>query len=375
MNLNQDLNLITDKVTFTNPLYLSSGRILEPFQIIYETYGFLNENKSNAILILHALTGSHHAAGLYDNDKKAGWWDKMIGKNKAIDTEKYYVICASTIGTPYGSTSPISPIYRSFGNDDHYRLNFPVITIQDMSRSIYFLINHLKITKLHAVIGGSMGGMKALSLCVLYPKLSHMYIPISTSFETNPMVILINKVMSECIMNDSEFKNGNYKIENEDEFKFKGLQIARMIGFSQYISLHTMKSKFGRKYVNTDGFYEISGRFEIERYLEYNSFNFCNYFDPLCYLYLIKALSLYDLSLGFNTLHDALNNIKSKIHLLAFSGDNMFPVSETKFLREILVSLNKEVSLNIVDSDYGHDSFLVEFDKFSDYIHYLINEE
>ncbi|RDU71056.1 homoserine O-acetyltransferase [Helicobacter aurati] len=362
----------THTKVFTSPLYLTSGRILEPYQIIYETYGKLNNDKSNAILVTHALTGSHHCAGKYQNEAKAGWWDNMVGNKKFIDTEKYFVICANVIGSCYGSTSPISPIYGSFGNNDFYRLKFPVITIQDMVKAIKILLNSMGILRLHAVIGGSMGGMQALSFAILYPKSAAMFIPIAASYISNPQIIMINKIMREIIMLDSDFQQGNYAITTSPLPRFKGLQIARMLGFSQYLSLSTLQKKFSRHYVATDGYFELFGRFEVERYLDYNGANFSVYFDPLCYLYLIRALSMYDASLGFASLDHALNEIKSPLHLVAFSGDNMFPVSEMQHIKQRMDSLGLICSLEIIQSDYGHDSFLVEVTKYGDYIKQLL---
>ncbi|STQ85924.1 homoserine O-acetyltransferase [Helicobacter muridarum] len=374
MNNEKDHSLIMQTHTkiFTSPLYLTSGRILEPYQIIYETYGKLNSDNSNAILITHALTGSHHCAGKYQNEAKAGWWDSMVGNNKYIDTNKYFVICANVIGSCYGSTSPISPTYGSFGDNDFYRLKFPVITIQDMVKANKILLNSLGITRLHAVIGGSMGGMQALSFAILYPKSANMFISISASYISNPQIILINKVMREIIMLDSDFKGGNYEISSTSLPRFKGLQVARMLGFSQYLSLSTLHNKFSRRYVPTDGYFELFGRFEVEKYLDYNGANFSTYFDPLCYLYLIRALSMYDASLGFTGLEHALSEIQSPLHLIAFNGDNMFPISEMEHIKEQMDTLGLACSLEIIQSDYGHDSFLVEVNKYGDYIRELL---
>ncbi|RDU67700.1 homoserine O-acetyltransferase [Helicobacter didelphidarum] len=358
---------------FTNPLYLTSGRILEPYQIIYETYGTLNDDKSNAILITHALTGSHHCAGRYEHEKKVGWWDNMVGDHKPIDTTKYFVICANVIGSCYGSTSPISPIYGSFGDNGYYRFKFPVITIQDMVKAIRILLNSLEISCLYAVIGGSMGGMQALSFAILYPKSARAFIPIAMSYSSNPQVIMINKVMREIVMLDSDFKGGNYAINSGELPAFKGLQIARMLGFSQYISLATMQKKFARNYVGTDGAFDLLGRFEIERYLDYNGANFTKYFDPLCYLYLIRALSMYDATLGFDNLENALKKIKSPLHLIGFSGDNMFPINEMLEIKKCMDMLNIPCTFYEVQSDYGHDSFLVEVEKYGEYVKDLID--
>lgn len=368
-----NLNLQTHIKTFTSPLYLTSGRILEPYSIIYETYGSLNENKDNAILVMHALTGSHHAAGQYPHEKKRGWWDAMIGAGKPLDTSKYFVICANVIGSCYGSTSPISPIYGSFGDNDYYRFKFPVITIQDMVKAIKILLNSLGILHLRAVIGGSMGGMQTLSFAILYPKSADMFIPISMSYASNPQIIMINKIMREIIMLDSNFKNGGYDINTGVLPEFKGLQVARMLGFYQYISLETMQKKFARNYVANDGEFDILGRYEIERYLDYNGANFTKYFDPLCYLYLIRALSMYDASLGFESLESALSQISAPLHLITFSGDNMFPIAEMKELKMRLDSMGKACSYTEIISDYGHDSFLVEVEKYGDVVRDIVD--
>lgn len=373
-NTYKHLNMQTKKITFTNPLYLTSGRILEPYEIIYETYGNLNEKKSNVILIMHALTGSHHCAGQYENEKKAGWWDNMIGSNKPIDTDKYFVICSNVIGSCYGSTSPISPIYGSFGDNDYYRFRFPLITIQDMVKAIKILLNTLGIMRVHAVIGGSMGGMQTLSFAVLYPKSANMFIPIATSYASNPQIIAINKVMREIIMLDSNFKNGMYEIGMQEPV-FKGLQIARMLGFTQYLSLQTMQNKFSRNYVATDGEFDIFGRYEIERYLDYNGANFTKYFDPLCYLYLIRALSMYDIAFGFSSLDEALQQIQAPLHLIGFSGDNMFPIQEMAYIKERMDNLALTCSFKEIESSYGHDSFLVEAEKYGKYIQELLESK
>ena len=363
----------TQYVTFKDEFFLESGRILSPVTIAYETYGTLNDNKDNVILVCHALTGSAHAAGLSTpEENSAGWWDAMIGPGKTIDTDKYFVICSSVIGSPYGSTSPISPIYGAFGNNDYYRFKFPLITIQDMVKAIKILLNALGIMRLHAIIGGSMGGMQTLSFAILYPKSAKMYIPIAMSYASNPQIIAINKIMSEIIRLDSAFKNGKYEI-TANNFQFKGLEIARMLGFMQYLSLDTMQRKFGRNYVSNESLFDMSGRFEIERYLDYNGANFTKSFDPLCYLYLIRALSVYDAAFGFDNLKSALSMIQSPLHLIGFLGDNMFPINEMQYIKKCMDTLNKICTFKAVDSNYGHDAFLVEIEKYGDYVQFLLD--
>ncbi|PAF50983.1 homoserine O-acetyltransferase [Helicobacter sp. 13S00401-1] len=359
MPTSTQLNLTTKKAHFQNPLYLDSGRIIDPYDLVYETYGTLNKDKSNAILVMHALTGSHHAAGIYEGDRKKGWWDLMIGSGKSIDTDRFFVICVNVIGSCYGSTGPASLM---FDNTNFYRFKFPVVTIQDMIKAINILIASLQIKTFHAVIGGSMGGMQTLSYAVEYPRAAKLFIPISCTYKTSPMVIAVNKVMKEAILLDPEFKNGLYSMRDKPEFK--GLQIARMLGFTQYLTCNTMETKFGRNYVSNEGFYDMFGRFEIDRYLEYNGQNFTSYFDPLSYLYLLKALNIYDVSLHFDSLQSALSNVQRKILLVCFSGDCMFTLKEHETLYLELKRLQKDCELKIIESTYGHDSFLVEVELY-----------
>ncbi|EDM24189.1 homoserine O-acetyltransferase MetX [Caminibacter mediatlanticus] len=363
------MNIKTKIAKFTKPLYLESGRILEPWQIIYETYGELNEDKSNAILITHALSGSHHAAGWYKGDRKPGWWDGLIGDSKAIDTTKYFVICTNVIGSCFGSTSPMSPIYP--GSNERYRLKFPVITIKDMVKAQKILLDSLGIKKLKAVVGGSMGGMQALRFGVDFPGFVENIIPIATTYQTRPYVIAINKSMIEAIRADCEFKNGNYEIGKE----LKGLAVARMIGYLNYISPKTFDKKFGREYVKTDGMFELFGRFQVESYLEYNGAMFPKWFDALSYIYLLKAISLFDIGRGFNSLDEAFSNIKDKLFLISFSGDTLFFPEEMREIKKYMDKVGGRCQYYEIDSDYGHDSFLVEIDKFSDLISDILKGE
>ena len=361
------MNETSKTLHFTNPLYLQSGRILEPYDIAYSTYGILNENRDNCILVCHALTGSQHCSGIIDN--KLGWWSEIIGPNKAIDTNKYFVICTNVIGSAFGSTSPISKIYP---RDISYRFSFPVITISDMIKAQRILLDTLDIRQLHAIIGGSMGGMQTLSFAIMYPNIAKKFIALSTTHATSPYIIAFNKIASEAIISDANFDNGNYDLECKP--MLKGLKIARMSGFLQYITKETMQKKFGRNYVNSDGLYELFGKFEIERYLDYNGENFCDIFDPLCLLYLLKAINIYDLSYGFVSLEDALKNVKNKLYLISFSGDSMFFASESKEIKTSMGSIGSTHLCDYyeVESEYGHDSFLVECDKYADYLNDIL---
>jgi homoserine O-acetyltransferase len=361
------LKIETKKAKFRQPLYLESGRLLEPWEIIYETYGELNEDNSNVILITHALSGSHHAAGKYsENDKKAGWWDDLIGDGKAVDTTRFFVISTNVIGSCFGSTSPLHPM--SLGSSQRYGLKFPVITIKDMVKAQKILLDSLGITKLRAIIGGSMGGMQALRFAVEYPGFAKDIIPLATTYQTRAGVIAVNTIMKDAILADPEFKNGNYDPIEITKNGLKGLEIARMIGFLGYLNPKTFDKKFGREYVKKDGMFELFGRFQVESYLEYNGANFPKWFDPLSYIYILKAISLFDISRGYTSLSEALSNINDNLHLISFKGDTLFYPEEMKTIKKEMDSLNKFCSYFEIDSDYGHDSFLVEVDKFEDII-------
>lgn len=350
---------------FTQPLYLESGRILEPYQIAYETYGELNNDASNVILICHALSGSHHAAGLYEGDKKEGWWDELIGDHKAIDTTKHFVVSTNVIGSCFGSTGPMSNNYPS---NTPYRLKFPVLTIKDMIKAQKQLLNQLGIHHLKAIIGGSMGGMQALQFAVDYPNFSDQIIALATTYATQPWTIAFNKVAMEAIRHDVRFKNGHYEKDAFKEEGLMGLAIGRIAGHISYLSPDSMSKKFGRNYVNNDGLFELFGRYEVERYMEYNTSNFSKLFDPLSYLYIIKAINTFNLSRGYDSLHEAILRIKAKTTLISFTGDYLFFPKEMEHIHIMMQRNHQNSSYYEIESDYGHDAFLVEIDKFSNII-------
>ncbi len=352
---------------FSSPLYLESGRILEPFDITYETYGELNEEKSNVVLVCHALSGSHHAAGQYEGDRKPGWWDGLIGESKAIDTEKFFVISTNVIGSCFGSTGPMSANYPS---EAPYRLKFPVVTIKDMIRAQMQLLSDLGIYHLRAVVGGSMGGMQALQIAVDYPNLADDIIVLAATYATQPWTIAFNKVAVEAIRRDPRFLNGNYAVDAFVNEGLDGLAIGRIAGHISYLSPDSMGDKFGRNYVNNDGLFELFGRYEVERYMEYNTANFSKNFDPLSYLYIVKAINTFNLARGYDTLYDAILRIKATVHLISFKGDCLFFPDEMAHIYKMMQRNKQTCHYTEVNSDYGHDAFLVELDKFD----YLIRE-
>ncbi len=354
-----EINTYTKR--FSSPLYLESGRILEPYEIAYETYGTPNADKSNVILICHALSGSHHVAGTYEGERKPGWWDGLIGDGKAIDTTKFYVISTNVIGSCFGSTGPMSPNYPS---EAPYRLKFPVVTIKDMVRAQMQLLSHLGIYHLKAIVGGSMGGMQALQFAVDYPNLADHVISLASTYATRPWTIAFNKVAMEAIRRDPRFMDGNYEKDAFKEEGLDGLAIGRIAGHISYLSPESMDAKFGRNYVSNDGLFELFGRYEVERYMEYNTSNFSKYFDPLSYLYIIKAINTFNLSRGYDSLYEAILRIKANVHLISFSSDYLFFPGEMEHIARMMERNGQRYTYTEIDSNYGHDAFLVELEKF-----------
>jgi len=361
------VKISTQIAEFDEPLHLESGRILPNFKLAYETYGELNSDKSNVIVVCHALTGSHHAAGRYDGDVKPGWWDAMIGDGKAIDTTKFFVICVNIISSPFGSTSPLD-IDKT--RNSQWRLRFPVVVISDVVNAQMRLFSRLGIKHAHAVIGGSLGGMQALCYAIEHPKFSDNIVILASTYATSPWAIAFNKIAIHGILNDPEFKNGNY---DENEVKSKemlGLVLGRMAGHVSFLSPESMKRKFGRNYVATDGLYELGGRFEVDRYLEYNGNNFAKRFDPLCYLYIAKMMNIFDCTRHFEDLKDAMSRIKANLTLISFTGDVLFPPQLMEKMHQTMLDLGRSSQSNYIqiESDYGHDAFLVETEKFDFHI-------
>jgi homoserine O-acetyltransferase len=284
---NQTLeNVETKTFTFAYPpegLALESGEKLGPVTLVYETYGTLNEQKSNAILVLHALSGDAHAAGLSKGDKAPGWWNNLIGPGKGIDTDKYFVICSNVLGGCRGSTGPSSVNPKT---QKPYGADFPLITIGDMVQAQKRLIDHLGISKLLAVVGGSMGGMQVLQWMVSYPNRIQAAIPIATTMKHTPQQIAFNEVGRQAVMADPNWKNGNYY---GNAVPAKGLAVARMIGHITYMSDVSMAEKFGRRIRNEKEPFKFSADFEVEGYLRYRGDNFVKRIDANSYLYITKA--------------------------------------------------------------------------------------
>lgn len=354
----------TKYYTFAEPpneLQLECGRKLGPITLAYETYGEMNADKSNCILILHALTGDAHAAGRHHpDDPKPGWWDNMIGPGKAFDTNKYYIICSNIISGCKGSTGP-SSINPATGKP--YALDFPMVTIADMVNAQKALIDHLGIKQLMCVVGGSMGGMQALQWTVAYPDMVRLAIPIATSARLSAQAIAFDAVGRHAIMTDPDFNGGNYY---GGPGPVRGLATARMIGHITYMSDRSMHEKFGRGFQNTDSpAYDFVTEFKVESYLNYRGASFVERFDANSYLYITKAMDYFDLSQPSGDLRKELSKVKASFLVISFSSDWLFPSYMSKEIVSALRRNNKDVTYAEIQSDYGHDAFLVEVDTLS----------
>jgi homoserine O-acetyltransferase len=335
---------------------LESGERLGPITLAYETYGRLNRERSNAILVLHALTGDAHAAGFHEGDPDPGWWDSVIGPGRAFDTDRYFVICSNVLGGCKGSTGPssINP-----GTGKPYGLTFPIITVKDMVSAQRELIDHLGIEKLLAVAGGSMGGMQALQWAVSYPERVRSVIPIATTITHSPQQIAFNEVGRQAIMADPNWNDGNYY---GHDLPSKGLGLARMVGHITYMSDVSMSEKFGRRFKDKKESFKFSPEFEVEGYLQYRGDNFIKRFDPNSYLYITKAIDYFDLANG-KGLRGAFKGITSPFLIIAFKSDWLYPAYQSQEIVKACKLAGVEAIYCELNSTYGHDAFLVEVEE------------
>lgn len=325
-------------------LELESGEVLAPVTIAYETYGKLNAGKNNAVLICHALSGDSHAAGKYkEDDKKSGWWDSVVGPGKAIDTDKYFVVCSNILGGCRGSTGPSSINPKT---KEPYGLDFPIITIGDMVNAQKKLVDRLGISKLLSVIGGSMGGMQALQWAAAYPDSVHSVIPLATTSRLSAQGIAFNEVGRRAIMLDPK----------------DGLAIARMIGHITYLSEEAMHKKFGRQARGEKNFIsKFDANFEVEKYLKHQGSSFIERFDANTYLYITKAIDYFDLTEVHGSLKEAFAKCKKvKFLVISFSSDWLFPAYQSWEIVKALKASSIPVSYRNIGSSAGHDSFLLD---------------
>jgi homoserine O-acetyltransferase len=338
-------------------LVLEHGGRLSKATIAYETYGKLNKEKSNAILVCHALSGDAHAGGWHKGDEKPGWWDLIIGPGKALDTDKFFVICSNVLGGCMGTTGPSSPNPRT---GKPYGLDFPFITVKDMVDVQKRLLDYLGVSRLFAVIGGSFGGMQVLQWCISYPEIVRMAIPIATSAYSSPQQIAFNEVGRRAITSDPDWDNGSYYGRAPPA---RGLSLARMIGHITYLSDESMHHKFGRRLQGKTeyGFDFASLDFQVESYLRYHGDTFVKRFDANSYLYITKAIDYFDLSKkGTQSLAEAFKDVKAKFLVMSISSDWLYPPYQCKEIAEALSANDIDVLHCEIKSNYGHDAFLLE---------------
>ena len=344
------------KLIIGQSVELDCGKIIKDFPLAYETYGTLNKNKSNAILVFHALTGDQFVTNINPVTKREGWWTFAVGPGKAIDTNKFFVICANVLGGCMGSFGPkeINPeTNKLFGT------TFPVITIKDIVKAQKYLIDFLGIKKLLAIAGGSMGGMQVLQFASLYPDLAYSAIPIACSASHSAQNIALNELGRQAIMADPNWKKDNVSPD-------KGLAVARMAAHITYLSKKGLQEKFGRKLQDKGSLkFSFDADFQIESYLRYQGAAFVDRFDANSYLYITRAMDYFDLAKKFDgNLYKAFANTKTKFFVISFTSDWLYPTQENK---EIVIALNAigaDVGFVEINSDKGHDSFLLDVPDF-----------
>jgi len=396
--------VIPETMHFSEPLTLECNRTLPSFDLVYETYGSLNVDKSNAILICHALSGSHHAAGYYkEDDKKAGWWDNMIGPNKAIDTNQFYVVCVNNIGSCFGSTGPTT-LNPDSDDEQVYGPDFPLITIKDWVKTQAMLSDRLGIDIWHAIVGGSMGGMQALQWSVDYPDRLKRCVVIACTPKLSAQNIAFNEVARQSILSDPDFMDGRYL--QAGTYPKRGLILARMVGHITYLTDDAMKAKFGRDLKSGKFMYGYDVEFQVESYLRYQGERFSKNFDANTYLLMTKALDYFDPTRGYLSQieQQALNGNKAKKQsidqviadaeeevkeaavvedsvelsdlktafahaqcqylIVSFTTDWRFAPERSQEIVDALMATGKPVSYTNIDAPHGHDSFLFDIPRY-----------
>ena len=349
------------KIIVSKPLKLDCGKTINDFPLAYETYGTLNENKDNAILVFHALTGDQFVTGTNPVTNKEGWWVTAVGPGKAIDTNKYFVICANVIGGCMGSWGPSN---NNKETNQPYGLDFPVITIKDIVKAQESLLDYLGIKKLLCATGGSMGGMQLLQFCATFPDKTFSAIPIACSASHSAQNIALNELARQAIMADPVWNGGKYFLKNTQPKN--GLAVARMVGHISYLSDQGMQEKFGRKLQEkADYEFSFNADFQVESYLRHQGNTFVERFDANSILYITRAMDYFDLSKQFKGgLVEAFRKQKTKFLVISFSSDWLYKTKENK---DIVIALNAsgaDVSYSEIVTDKGHDSFLVDEPEF-----------
>jgi homoserine O-acetyltransferase len=346
--------------TFAEPpdeMALESGARFGPLTLAYETCGTLNEDKSNVILILHALSGDSHVAGYYTpDDEKPGWWDNMVGPGKGIDTDKYFIVCSNIIGSCMGSTGPCTLNPKTVLP---YGLDFPVVTIGDMVEAQKVLMDHLGVKKLMAVVGGSIGGMQVLEWCIRYPEMVASAIPLASTTKHSALAIAFNEVARQAIMADPNWNGGEYYFGPKPDM---GLAVARMIGHITYLSDESMRLKFGRRLQDKSDFsFNFDADFQVESYLRYQGKKFVERFDANSFLYITKAGDYYDLEKqhGDGSEVKAFSKMAAAFLVVSFTSDWLYPTYQSRAMVKAMKKNGLDVSFCEIEAEWGHDAFLL----------------
>ena len=353
-----DVGLITPRdFVHREPFTFKSGQTLPGFTLRYETYGTLSATRDNVVVVCHALSGDHHCAGWHSpQDRKPGWWNNLIGPGKAVDTRRFFVVCANVLGGCQGSSGP-SSINPATGRP--HGIAFPFVTIRDMVRAQKLLLDHLGVTGVHAVVGGSMGGMQALQFAIEYPRLVRRVLAMATTGRESAQAIAFNEVGRQAIMQDPAWNRGDYPRDGGPRV---GLAIARMMAHITYVSDASMDRKFGRRKKDTAApeAYTFDLQFEVESYLRHQGQSFINRFDANSYLYITRALDQFDLEEGGQSLEQAFAPVDAETLVVGFTSDWLFPPAQNRRLALALLRAGKRASYAELATDLGHDSFLLE---------------
>jgi homoserine O-acetyltransferase len=338
----------------TSPLVMDCGAVIGPITVAYETYGQLNAPADNAVVVCHALTGSAHAAGYSSDDPKSvGWWDSFIGEEKPLDSSKYYIISSNFLGGCYGTTGSSSIDPKS---GKQYGLAFPQMTVRDMVRVQKELISHLGVKKIKTVIGGSLGGMQVLEWGIMYPKLVESIIPIATSAQHSAWAVGLNDLARQAIMNDPDWKNGDYYSTGQPR---KGFSLARQIAMMSYRSEMEFTQRFGRERYSKDNRFNQENLFQVESYLRHQGVKLVDRFDANTYLYITRAMDLHDISLGRAPFQEVLRSLAMPVLSVGINTDILYPASEQKEIASFI----PKVTYKEISSPFGHDAFLIEFEQ------------
>src|SRR5829696_9215680 len=339
------------------PLRLDASVELAPFQIAYQTYGTLNAERSNTVLICHALTGDQHVANIHPITQKSGWWETMVGPGRPIDTERFFVICPNVIGACMGSTGPASTNPKT---GKPWGLDFPVTTIRDMVRAQAMLLDHLGIDTLFAVAGGSMGGMQVLQWAASYPERVFAALPIAAGARHSAQNIAFHEVGRQAVMADPEWRGGRYF--EHGVAPRKGLAVARMGGHITYLSETALHRKFGRRLQEREApTFTFDADFQIESYLRHQGITFVERFDANSYLYVTRAMDYFDLAADYGgVLAEAFRGTKTRFCVMSFTSDWLFPTPESRALVHALNAAGASVGFVEIESDKGHDAFLLD---------------